>query len=374
MSKIILMLNKHEDIKDISSILQAEKHRVVIAEKGISVRGYMNDNPDLVIIDAAYGNAMVEETRKNLPSKPVICLLPDYNARQAVELLRSGAFDCIYPPFRRTGVNVVVNHAIRSFGLYKDDPSRNKKAGSLINRKNIAGFITAVAFVFFAAFLATRKDSSRIELPYNDPTSIVYDAGGAWISNWYTQSIYRYAEKKSGFELKKSYYFSDFGPLALTKNENYLWSVGNDLVLRQHILNENLDVIRSYRIKENSPTGMAFIGNNLWLCDASTKKIYQYYVGAEILLVNAYSSGLSLPVGLHWDGRFIWIADAAANKVYLFSQKMDNLELAKIYRLPKHGTGTLSGLSVQGGRVFLIYTDNPSFVIVIKKSALKPEI
>ncbi|MFH1368724.1 MAG: hypothetical protein ABII64_06335 [Elusimicrobiota bacterium] len=375
MINILLMLAKKEHVSELASILSSEKHKVIIGEKGISVRGYIHDNPDIVILDSSYGAAMIDEVRKNLPNKPCICLLPEYDARMAVELLKAGAFDCINPPLRRSAVNVVINHAIRSYGLFKADASvKIKRFKKYLNKRNIIIACAGLLLAVYAGVILGQKQFIRIDLPYNDPTSVLSDGGNMWLSNWYTQSIYKYQEKDNKLDLKKAYFFSDFGPLVIAKYENYIWSVGNDLVLRQHVINENLDIIRNYKLREGSPSGMAFVGNNLWMCDSVTKKIYQYYVGSELLLINSYNSGLTAPIGLYWDGKYVWIADASTNKAYVFAQKMDNLELARVYRLPKHSAGALSGMCIRGDKIYLIYNGSPSCVIIVKIGKLKLEI
>lgn len=374
MCNVLLMLEKKENVRELSAILAAEKHKVIAGEKGIAIRGYTQDNPEVIIVDSIFGNAMIDDIRKAIPYKPIICLLPEYDARLAVDLLKAGAFDCIYPPLRRGGVNIVVNHAIRAYGLRREEGVRPTRLKKFVTNKRTASAAMALLLAALAVSLLLPKPPCKVDLPYNDPTSIVYDDGAVWIGNWYTQSIYRYKENDCKLDLRRTYYFSDFGPLAVARLDNYIWTAGTDFILRQHIINENLDVIRSFKLKDVNPSGMAFIGNNLWVCDSDTKKIHQYYVGSDIMLVNSYNSGLSAPVGLYWDGQFIWIADAAGNKLYLFKQKMDNLELAKIYRLPRQTNGVLAGLCIKKNTVILIYAGNPSYVTSVRKSGLKSEI
>jgi hypothetical protein len=373
MSTILLMMNDKTKLGEITKILTVDDHKVIVAEKGLSIRGFVNDNPDTVMIDAVYGAAMIEETKKGLPNKPIICVLPSYDARLALEMMKAGAFDCIYPPFRKSGVIPVVEHAVGKSGPPKAGAGPKPITWKTHKKFFYAGGVV-LACLLLAAVLFKPAKPMKFDLPYNDPTAIVCDAGEMWISNWYTQSIYRYKATEDGLELKKSFYFSDFGPTALAKYDNYIWSLGNDLTLRQHMLNDNLDVVRTYKLTGHTPTGMVFINNNLWICDSAAKKFFQFIISNGLVLVNTYETGLQSPVGICWDGSSIWTVDAATNKLYRFRQKMDTLELVQIYRLSKTATGSISGLCVVGKTAIFIYTDTPSYVIKRRLSELKTEI
>jgi hypothetical protein len=373
MSTILLMINDKKNLDELAKLLALDDHKTIIAERGLGVKGYLNDNPDVIVIDAVFGGGMIEETKRALPAKPIVCALPGYDARLAVEMLKSGAFDCICPPYRRGSVMPVIDHAVKKFGFSKGAAEAKKFSWRLYRNFIYSG---AAAFLLLAAavFALLPGKPSRLELPYNDPTSIIFDAGTLWISNWYTQSIYRYNTADDKLELKKTYYFSDFGPLALAKFDNYVWSVGSDHILRQHMLNENLDAVRMYKLTGYSPSGIAFVGNNLWICDSSTKRLYQFLLSNGLVQVNYFETGLQSPVGLSWDGENIWTADAATHKLYEFRQRMDTIELVKIYRIPKKGSGTLAGLCVAGKTVMFIYADIPSYIAKYRIRELKAEL
>lgn len=374
MSTILLMINDRKNSDELAKLLALDDHKVVVAERGLGVKGYLNDNPDAMIIDAAFGSGMIEESKKALPNKPIICALPSYDARLAVEMLKAGAFDCVAPPFRRGSVAPVIDHAVKKYGLGRPGPVAGGKFSWALHRNYILSGAAAFLLLALGVMALLPGKPNRLELPYNDPTSIVCDAGSLWISNWYTQSIYRYAYSEDRLELKKTYYFSDYGPLALAKYDNYVWSVGNDHVLRQHMMNENLDAVRMYKLAGFSPSGIVFVGNNLWICDSATKRLYQFLLSNGLVQVNYYETGLQSPVGLCWDGESIWTADASTHKLYRFRQKMDTLELVNIYRIPKASSGTLAGLCVNRRTLLFIYADTPSHIAKYRLGQLKAEM
>lgn len=374
MSTVLLLISDKARLGELTNLLTLDRHKVVVAEKGVPLKSFANDNPGVIMLDAVYGTAVVEETRKGLPGKPIICVLPSYDARLAMELLKAGAFDCVYPPFRRSGIIPVIEHVVGKPGSVDRVAFTIEGVSWKTHKKFVFGAGALLGLLLLAAVVFRPAKPSRFELPYNDPTAVICGAGEMWISNWYTQSIYRYKTTDDGLELKKTFYFSDFGPVALAENDNYLWSMGNDRTLRQHMLNANLDTVRSYKLPGYSPTGMAFINNNLWICDSYAKKFFQFIISNGLVQVNSYETGLQSPVGLSWDGASIWTVDAATNKLYQFRQKMDTIELVQIYRLSKTATGTVSGLCVTGKTAVFIYTDTPSYIIKRRLGELKTEI
>ncbi|MHB9155397.1 MAG: NHL repeat-containing protein [Endomicrobiales bacterium] len=372
MSNILLIVSNRTYVNELTGILNLQKHRVVVAEHGIPLGNYVQDSPDVIIMDAAYGQAMIDELRKVLPGKPVLCLLPDYNARFAVEMLRKGAYECLCPPLRKSDVIAVVNHAVRSYGFTRRDAKTSWRSYLYAARTGILVVATILLFFLFRGLSA--PDTMVIELPYANPTAVVSDGRELWISNWYTQSVYRYQEEKRGVNLTGTYYFSDFGPLTLTLHGGTLWSAGNDLVLRQHGMNESLDPLKDFKLNEHSPSGMAFVNGNLWVCDAYARKLFAYALADnELRLTGMYDCEFATPAGLFWDGERLWMGDAKNNKVYRFSLKMDKVSLEKTFRLPAVGSGFLSGLSVAGGKIYVVYADNPSRLYRYSLKSLKQE-
>jgi hypothetical protein len=207
-------------------------------------------------------------------------------------------------------------------------------------------------------------------LPYNNPTSIVSDGHNVWIGNWYTQTVYRYVHTIKQLQLVNNGYFSDFGPMALTQYENALWSIGNDLALRQHRINDQLDVIRKYQINEHTPCGIVIVANSLWLCDATSKKVYQYAVSDTLSAVRSFDCPVVVPAGMAWDGEYLWIAEAGANKLYLFKPGMRRLVPGNVYQIPKPPAGTLSGIYWCKKRLYTLFAGNPSRVHIYKRGEL----
>ncbi|RLD61814.1 MAG: transglutaminase [Bacteroidetes bacterium] len=68
------------------------------------------------------------------------------------------------------------------------------------------------------------------------------------------------------------------------------------------------EIVKSFNTPENYPTGLCFDGENLWLADRGTDKIY--CLNAETgKIIKQIESPAYWPMGLAWDGKYLWNAD-----------------------------------------------------------------
>ncbi len=68
------------------------------------------------------------------------------------------------------------------------------------------------------------------------------------------------------------------------------------------------EVIKSFKTPGNYPTGLCFDGENLWLADRGTDKIY--CLNPETgEIIRQIESPAYWPMGLAWDGEYLWNAD-----------------------------------------------------------------
>jgi hypothetical protein len=68
------------------------------------------------------------------------------------------------------------------------------------------------------------------------------------------------------------------------------------------------EVEKSIPTPGNYPTGLCFDGNNLWIADRETDKLY--YINPENgKVIRSIESPAYWPMGLAWDGQYLWNAD-----------------------------------------------------------------
>ncbi len=92
------------------------------------------------------------------------------------------------------------------------------------------------------------------------------------------------------------------------------------------------EVEKSIPTPDNFPTGLCFDGQNLWIADRGTDKLY--YINLENgKVIRSIESPAYWPMGLAWDGQYLWNADFRGR-----SDKSEDLD-GMIFKIdPKDGT------------------------------------
>jgi len=70
-----------------------------------------------------------------------------------------------------------------------------------------------------------------------------------------------------------------------------------------------LRIVTSFNSPTNYPSGIAYDGNNLWVCEYFGRKIYKISETGQILSSFSVSSSIKQPQGLSWDVTYLWVAD-----------------------------------------------------------------
>lgn len=377
MNNVLLSVQRQDDAATIARVLEVMRYTVTTADPSAPLERYVPENPDIIIIEASAGLSMVAAIRRTFPYKAILAVLPEHDASRAVELMRAGVFDCFDYPLQPEDVRVVMQHVARRYPSRRVDVIRPRLWQRLFSLRFLRWYAIATAMAAVLAgllmlLLRPSEVGSRFELPYDNPTAVVASGDHLWVGNWYTQSIYGYQIKGDVLHLDRKVELSGFGPVALALNDRYMWSFGNDFLLRQHVNSNRFEVVSSYRIAEQAPAGMAFVGSDLWLNDANSRKIYQYSL-AKGVLVAAVETSLAVPIGPAWDGRRLWFADAKTGKITSYMPKPGGMEQLAMYSVPRETTGMLAGIAVDAGKLYLLFADNPSYILAFRERELKRE-
>ncbi|MFQ6083354.1 MAG: transglutaminase domain-containing protein [Candidatus Aminicenantia bacterium] len=75
------------------------------------------------------------------------------------------------------------------------------------------------------------------------------------------------------------------------------------------------DILKVIKTPGPCPTGLTFDGQNLWLADAYTDKIYQISPATGKVIKSFDAPGYQ-PEGLAWDGKFLWHIDRGEKYMY----------------------------------------------------------
>jgi hypothetical protein len=372
MAKILLVIGLSKVRTDMSNMLRLQGHEVMTAEGEQSGRALASrDKPDLAIIDATEGNILLTIFKKEFPKLPCLCWIPERNPQVAVQLIKEGAIDCLCPPLRAADVLGVVDHF---FGL-----SSGQNKGTILSipvfnlwkyRKplRVAAGVLAVAFLLLLFW--PRDHTIRADLSYRNPTSITGDGTSLWISDWYTQSIYQYTYK-DGIKLKKNYYFATYGPVAIATDGKFMWTCGNDLVLRKHVVSENMDLVGSYSLRDQTASGIVVLEDNLFIGDSVKKMIYHYSVTGYLSQITAYDCPVNDPVGLSFDGKYFWTADSKSDRIYVLEKTAGSMKVKNAYQLSQVPSSQIAGLYPEKKFVYVVYSGNPAKLIGYKINDLE---
>ncbi len=111
-------------------------------------------------------------------------------------------------------------------------------------------------------------------------------------------------------------------------------------------------VIHSFPTPGGKPTGLTWDGQNLWVADIGTNRIYKIDSQTGVVLSSFASPQNSVINGLAWDGTNLWCTDNGdANRIYQL-----NILDGSILRTIQLNTGSPRGLTFDG--VNLWYQDS----------------
>ena len=267
--KTILVYHQSAEVRqNLKDILTNAGYQVLSPEEIIeAINHYAAKNLDLIIAEPQF---LTYLSRQSQPLRaPFVALLDRTDARLAVELLQNGARECLSPPYRQVEVVGTVQY------LLGEEPRKIKKP---ITVPFWLPFIGGLFLLGLWWFFGKQPAVQIIDLPYDEPTAILADRNFIWISDWYTQSIYQYEQPvlERYFRLSTVNHFSDFGPVALAKKDDVLYSIGNDGILRRHSGDEHSVPEIVADLKITGVTGMCFADDYLWVVTNNPAKLYQF--------------------------------------------------------------------------------------------------
>jgi CheY-like chemotaxis protein len=345
--KILVAVNNDADRRSIISALKSSGIFSVyeIGEIVSASEAFARVNPSAIIADTNFTDWFLAQlsprnqedasSASPRPSRggdiPIICYIKYNNARLAYDYLKKGAYDCIADPIRPIEIVDIINKSLSKDMLAFDKTSKQNildyfaalpRVKKIIFTAAVAGFL---AFSWWMVYVFSSPSSSRsIEIPQRHVTGVIAGEKTFYVSDWYTQSIYRYDRRRG--DLLDVYYFSDYGPLGLATDGVSIYSVGTDLKVRRYIVNDaahKLEKTDEYDISSlGSPGGIFIEGGFLWAGDVQAKKIILYEIVKSVSGQGAlkelseYSTGEISPVALWKKGDVIYVADGKSGSVF----------------------------------------------------------
>lgn len=353
MARVLLVIGEEEVRGEIARLLERQGHEIVQSPGPPDCFDRIRDARPQILL-AEESPQLLAESLRLAPALPVVLCLKTRSAERAVGYLKKGAFECVPPPWSGEALSSPLRRAQRVQG------TRIGFAWRAAPKKRPTKLIAAAAAGVLAALAATallvrslrppaEPEVLSRPLPYHHPAGAAWREG-LWISDWFTQSLYRHGP---GLEIATLYHLPEAtpGPIAFAEGSLfvaaagrrwlkavpgdgleaagrfeapgpktvglcydglYLWSVdGSDRKVRKHLLDDRLSVLEAFDYPGGSPAALACDARNLWSIDDATGELLRHDPRrADLLLekaaLNEYGGGVWRPTGLVHDGRWFW--------------------------------------------------------------------
>lgn len=300
------------------------------------------------------GEIMLRELRRVSPLVPMVVCLERRDANRAIDLMESGALECVAPPWTEESVKAILRKALRLEGTRLDlVPERPTRPAVLW---------VAAALLLVGAFFAGRATFRRAEgaktayvedhrtgweLPYYHPSGLAYGDGRFWIGDWFSQTIY--AHRPGTFEVERAVHFPLKTPVSLTFAQETLWSASSTGEIIKHMRTEKIEPIQRFDAPGVAITGIAFDGLYYWTSDTRANKINRHIPDKRFRVVETLDYPGAGPAGLVYARDSLWSVDAGAGELLRHDIADPRLVLRRI-PLPMYQSGKWrpSGLTYDG--------------------------
>ncbi len=109
-------------------------------------------------------------------------------------------------------------------------------------------------------------------------------------------------------------------------------------------------VVESFAVPGEEPSGLAWDGENFWLADLDSEKIYKLDKAGKLL--SSFAAPGSTPTGLAWDGTNLWVADSFDGQIYKVN--LQNGKVVGAFDLPNSDP---QGLAWDGANFWVVDAD-----------------
>ncbi len=388
MSSVLIAVSDRDVRERLNLILKNTRCSVhYVGEELQAAESFSKYKPDIIIADIDFTEWFLNQLKQSLIREiPVICYIKDYNARLAYDLMKKGAYDCIVDPLKSLEIVDIINKAlstdILSFEkILKQNFFDYFAALPRIKKTYFSAAASGVFFLFlYLIFTRGVQPKGIAEVPHKNVTGLIAGGHTIFLSDWYTQSVYRY--KRDTGELMDVYYFSDFGPLGIATDGKAIWSIGTDMKIRKHMLNEaakNLSTVGVFPVNLASPGGICIEKRNIWLTDTQLNKIISYEIVSPAIepsksdslkFVAEYVTGNISPEGILKIDENIFLMDGYTGSL-LSGVVFENRYVPKKEFSVKLPNERVLSIAASGKKMFLVIAGDKTTIKQIPLSSLK---
>ncbi|MBI3549321.1 MAG: hypothetical protein HY078_09805 [Elusimicrobia bacterium] len=297
--------------------------------------------PQLLVVAAEPQDRMAEaflaEAERVSPAMPVVVALTHRDASRAVELMRDGAAEVAAPPWTRENLTACVSKALRFRGTTFEvaRPVESARRGAFY-AVAVAAFL-GVAFWYSTAVRKQRLAEEAVpkapqtdwELPYWHPSGMAYGNGELWISDWYSQTIYRHDPVT--LAVKRAAPLPAETPTAIALAGDALFVASQNGTVVKHLLDSTLTVLAKFPERLPNTVGMAYDGLYLWTLDGKAGRMRKHLPDTTLTALASYPYPGSRPAAIASDGKHLWTFDAGNREI--LEHDLDDPRRI-LYRLP----------------------------------------
>ncbi|MFH1619863.1 MAG: hypothetical protein ABIG11_08155 [bacterium] len=300
---------------------------------------------------------MIKELMQFAPLVPLIVFLRERDSARAVEYMRSGAFDCIAPPWTADAVRPVLRKALNISGT---GLSLARPRSQL--RKKLPFIAVLTALLLSGAFYLGRFHARRKmavvpalpgpyswNLPYSHPSGLAWDGKSLRVSDWYSQSVYEH-DPVAGMRLLSVAHLPSAVPSGLTFGEGVFWMAVSGHI-EKRMRDAKLTLLGRTRFQGERLSGLCHDGLYLWTVDAKQGRLRRHLTDSELTVTRTWQSPAANPAALACGPAFLWLADASSRE--LLTLPLDDPETVLSRKsLPQYRDAGLkiTGLASDGKR------------------------
>jgi len=411
----ILVVDDEEDMRTtLAILLEAEGYSVVTAMNGHGAVERITQEPiDLVVSDIRMpdmdGIELLREVKTRNPLLPVVMVTGYGSAELAVESMKLGAFDYLQKPFDNERLYEVVRSALSQASLQRSAvkgglveqrlseklsprPTGPASPPSPVHPGNSHHAIRApawrwswtaaiVALVVFGAggWIAWQHVHWGIRsftVGTTHPSGLSAEEDEVWLCDWLAQGIFQFkvataVGQPASLIPAGIFKFTGRQLTGVARGPNQIFTCdAMTKKIYEHESNAELTVRAEAASPGPSPSGLFWDGKYLWSVDAQARKIYKHHRDANFTLLKTFEAPGPHPVGLGTDGETIWSADAETKLIYQH-QSGDTFTVIGTYRLPRGTPERLSAFT-RSKTLIWIGSEGSNNLLAIQPSALIP--
>jgi len=371
MPVIVILAAEEKDRKELSLSVGELGHRAVqVSDLMGALEAVRAERPKLIIVvqtaSGTMADSLLAELEREAPMLPVVVAMTERKASRAVELMKAGVFDVVAPPWTPEGLSACLSKALRFRGTALSVAPQEEAPRGALQYLLIALVVLGIALGFAA--LRKRRELARLaerpvpktswEVPYSHPGGLAVHGGELWITDWYSQSLYRHS--LADLRVVRTIHFPREIPGALAFGGDALWVAAAPRSIVKHMLDDRLGVLGWFPDSVPQTVGMAYDGLYLWTCDRATGRLHKRIPDESLSVVESYAYGSGRPAALAFDGKTLWSVDVV-NRELLRHDLADPSRVTLRLPLPEYRSGEWApvGLAFDGDKFWTVAERRP---------------